>query len=195
MQINASQEAPVTVDGQAIEEVDHFTYLGSSVSKTGGTDENIKARINKAHLAFATLRPARRSKNLSCHTKLRLFSNNFKSVLLYEAKTLRCTKKLDRKLQVSTNTLNGQSASLTKTLTGKEPGRSQSIGREQRSITCQALDWNPQGKQRRGRPCLTWKRTLQAELKTISMTLEEAKRAERWKLVVRALCSRGNNEE
>jgi len=29
MRINANQEAPLTVDGQAIEEVDRFTYLGS----------------------------------------------------------------------------------------------------------------------------------------------------------------------
>jgi len=61
------------------------------------------------------------------------------------------------------------------------------------------LHWNPQGKWRRGGPSFAWKRTLQAELKTISMTWEEAKRAakdrERWKLVVRALCSRGNDEE
>jgi len=35
MQINASQEAPLTADGQAIKEVDRFTYLGSIVSKTG----------------------------------------------------------------------------------------------------------------------------------------------------------------
>jgi len=61
------------------------------------------------------------------------------------------------------------------------------------------LNWNPQGRRRRGRPHLTWKRTLQAELKTISMTWEEAKRAakdqDRWKLIVRALFSRGNKEE
>lgn len=52
MQINASQEAPLIVDGQAIEEVDRFTFLGSIVSKTGGTDEDVKARINKAREAM-----------------------------------------------------------------------------------------------------------------------------------------------
>jgi len=61
------------------------------------------------------------------------------------------------------------------------------------------LNWNPQGRRRRGRPRLTWKRTLQAELKTISMTWEEAKRAakdqEGWKLIVGALFSRGNEQE
>ena len=37
MRISTSHEAPLTVDGQAIEEVHRFTYLGSNVSKTGGT--------------------------------------------------------------------------------------------------------------------------------------------------------------
>ena len=30
------------------QDIDHFTYLRSIVSKTGGTEEGIKARINKA---------------------------------------------------------------------------------------------------------------------------------------------------
>ena len=53
---NASQEAPITFDCQAIEKVEPFTYLGSTVSKTGGTDEVVKARINKARRASTILR-------------------------------------------------------------------------------------------------------------------------------------------
>ena len=83
MEINASQEASFTVDGQAIEEVAQFTFLGSIVSKTEGTDENVKARINKAREAFAILRPVCGSKNLSCSVKLRLFNSNAKLVLLH----------------------------------------------------------------------------------------------------------------
>ena len=41
--INAS---PLTVHGEAIEEVDRFTYLGSIVSKTGRADEGVKAKIS-----------------------------------------------------------------------------------------------------------------------------------------------------
>ena len=104
MRVNASQELPVTVDGQAIEEVDRSTYLGRIVSKPGGTDEDVKARINNARHAFATLRPVWRSKNLSVRAKLRLFNSNVKSVLLYGGETWRRTKKLDHKLQVFINT-------------------------------------------------------------------------------------------
>ena len=89
---------------KGIEKADRFTYLGSTVSKTGGTDEDIKTRINKAHQAFATLRPVWRSKNLSSCMKLRLFISNVKSVLLYGPKeTWRHTRKWDHKLQVFIN--------------------------------------------------------------------------------------------
>ena len=104
MRVNASQEVPLTVYGQAIEQVDRSTYLGSIASKTGGTDEDVKARINKTRQAFAILTPVWRSKNLSFRTKLRLFNSNVKSVLLYGAETWRRTKKLDHKLQVFINT-------------------------------------------------------------------------------------------
>lgn len=46
---------PITIERQEIEEVEKFTYPGSIFSKTGGSDENIKARVSKARHAFAML--------------------------------------------------------------------------------------------------------------------------------------------
>ena len=69
----------VSVSGARIEEVNEFTYLGSIVSKTGGTDEDIKARIGKARQAFAMLRPIWRSTALTTKTKLRVFESNVKA--------------------------------------------------------------------------------------------------------------------
>ena len=100
LRVNATQEALININVQAIEDVDNFTYLGSIVSKTGGADEDVKARISKARHAFVTLRPVWRNENLSLHTKLRLFNTNVKSVLLYGSETWRRTKSLDSKLQV-----------------------------------------------------------------------------------------------
>ena len=45
--------SPLTINDVTIEELDRFTYLGSIVRKTRGTDEDVKARINKARQAFA----------------------------------------------------------------------------------------------------------------------------------------------
>ena len=57
MRIGTKRGDGVSVAGAQIEEVDELTYLGSIVSKKGGTDENIKARIGKARQALVMLRP------------------------------------------------------------------------------------------------------------------------------------------
>ena len=43
--------ATIKVEGKILE-VDTFTYLGSGMGKTGGTEEDIKARIGKASGEF-----------------------------------------------------------------------------------------------------------------------------------------------
>jgi hypothetical protein len=60
-------------------------------------------------------------------------------------------------------------------------------------LTRQALEWNPQGKRRSGRPKNTWQRTMLEEAKEINKTWAEikaeAKNSVRWKILVEALCS------
>ena len=56
-------------------EVDEFTYPGSIVSKKGGTDEDIQARIGKARQVM--LRPVRRSTALrTTRTRLLLYETD-----------------------------------------------------------------------------------------------------------------------
>jgi len=60
-------------------------------------------------------------------------------------------------------------------------------------IARQALEWNPQGKQGRGRPKNTWQRMVLKEAKGVNKTWAEikadAKNRVRWKILVEALCS------
>ncbi|PZC71361.1 hypothetical protein B5X24_HaOG213580 [Helicoverpa armigera] len=59
-------------------------------------------------------------------------------------------------------------------------------------IPRQALDWNPQGKRKRGRPKQSWRRTIIAEAATMGRTWSEIKREAqdrtRWRSTVDALC-------
>ena len=66
MRINAiiNKETEVRLDQSYIEEVEEFTFLGSAMNKTGGTDEDIAARRKKAQQAFAMITPVWRSKDL-----------------------------------------------------------------------------------------------------------------------------------
>jgi hypothetical protein len=66
------------------------------------------------------------------------------------------------------------------------------------NITRQALDWNPQGKCKVGRPKQTWRRSIEAETRAAGMTWAELKRTSqnrvRWKGVIAAICSPRNPE-
>ena len=87
MRVNNKQQDPIRLQQENIKEADKFVYLGSVVSKDGGSDEDIRSRINKARHVFQTLRLIWRSSALSLHNKTRIFNTNVKSVLLYGSET------------------------------------------------------------------------------------------------------------
>ena len=72
---------------KAIEEVEHFTYLGSIVDTQGGTEADVKARIGKARVAFLQLKNVWNWKSnvLSLINKIKIFNTNAKTVLRYHA--------------------------------------------------------------------------------------------------------------
>ena len=57
MTIGESPNPTIKIDGKEIETVDWFTYtyVGSIVDVSRGTDANVKSRINKARHSFAVL--------------------------------------------------------------------------------------------------------------------------------------------
>ena len=220
LRMNAAQDTPIMLGGEAVEDVSKFTYLGSVVSKTGGTEEDIQARIGKARHVFVTLRPIWDSRAIQLNTKLRLFESNVKTVLLYGSETWRHTKRLDNKLQVFINTClrrilrirwperisNNELWRRTKQIPITDVVRQRKwrwighiLRRDHSCIARHSLDWNPQGKRKRGRPVMTWRRTLAAELKKVRMSWGEAKRLAqdrvRWRAVVLALCPEGDEED
>jgi len=89
---------------QHIEDVEGFTYLESIISKTGGTEEDIKSWIGKARHVFVTLKPVWNNRNILLKTKLTIFNYNVGFVLVYGSETWMHTKALDSKLQVYVNT-------------------------------------------------------------------------------------------
>ena len=52
MKANTKSNNVVTVGGKPLDETYCFTYLGSKINKTGGTEEDTKARIPKARVAI-----------------------------------------------------------------------------------------------------------------------------------------------
>ncbi|VDO52880.1 unnamed protein product [Schistosoma margrebowiei] len=93
----------ITIDGESLEDVKTFTYLGSIIDEHGGSDADVKARIGKARAAYLQLKNICNSKQLSTNTKVRYFNTNVKTVLLYAAETWRTAKAIIQKIQLSIN--------------------------------------------------------------------------------------------
>ena len=86
LKMNTTANAPVTVGGEPIKEVESFVYLASVVDiwASGG---NIWA-----------------SGRVSMRTKLRIFNSNVKSVLLYGCETWWTTQTMQQKIPIFFNT-------------------------------------------------------------------------------------------
>jgi len=148
------------------------------VSESGGTEEDIVARIRKAQQAFATLRSVWKSRVISLNTKLGIFNSNIKSVLLYGSETWRLAKALLSKVQsflnkrlrqiigifwpnVITNeelwARTGQEDVETTIKRRKWKWIGHTLRKAPNNITRMAMEWNPQGRRSRGRP-KQWRR-------------------------------------
>ena len=88
------------VNGEVVDEAEHFTYLGSKVSTSRNGEEEILVRISKESHGFASLRGTCRSKNISQMTNIRFFKSNVLSTLLYGAESWKMTKTIIREPQM-----------------------------------------------------------------------------------------------
>ncbi|CAH8567532.1 unnamed protein product [Schistosoma intercalatum] len=219
LRYNTACTNPITIDGEDLEDVKPFTYLGSIIDEQGGSDADVKARIGKARAAYLQLRNIWNSKQLSTNTKVRIFNTNVKTVLLYGAETWRTTKAIIQQIQVFINSC------LRKILQIRWPdtisnnvlwGRTNQIPAEEgirkkhwkwightlrkapNCVTRQALTWNPQGqRRRRGRPKNTLRREMEIDMRKMNKNwMELEKKAQDrvgWRMLVGGLCSIGSN--
>ena len=73
------------------------------MSKSGGTEEDVKRRIALANEAFISLNKVWSTKDISTNTKIKLFNSNIESILLYGFESWRTTKLITNKLQAFIN--------------------------------------------------------------------------------------------
>ncbi|VDO63455.1 unnamed protein product [Schistosoma margrebowiei] len=103
LKFRAENSNTITLDGETLEDVESFTYLGSIIDEQGGSDADVKATIGKARTAFLQLKNIWNSKQLSTNIRVRIFNTNVKAVLLYGTETWRTTTTTVKKVQVFIN--------------------------------------------------------------------------------------------
>jgi hypothetical protein len=64
------------------------------MTSTGGTEDEVKARIQKASAAFIQLYPVWIAREIYIKKKLKIFKSNVKCVLLFACETRKSTKKI-----------------------------------------------------------------------------------------------------
>ena len=188
MRLNTKKQQHVQIEGNEIQDVSTFTYLGAVLDNEGGTGADIRRRMSLARTTFAMLRPVWKSTSLSIKTKLHVFNSNVMSVLLYCSEMWRITSADEEKVDVFQRTClrrilkiywpttisneelykAAQTKSVSNIITRR---RWQWIGhvlrRERDSNMRVALTWTPEGKRKQGRPKNTWRRTVEAERKAL----------------------------
>ena len=100
MRVNTSNMQKFRLEEMEVEEVGSLVYLGSVVSESGGTEEDVASRIKKANGVFVQLYPVWRNLNISKEVKKQIFSTNVKSVLLHACETWKTTSQITRRLQI-----------------------------------------------------------------------------------------------
>ena len=189
--LNVSNPSPVTVNGEDLSTTEEFTYLGSTVRHDGGAGSDIKNRLSKARNAFRMMNNVWKSSQYSTKTKLRLYQTCVISTLLYGSECWRMTESDLNKLSIfhTKNLRRILRIFWPETISNQEllarcnqdsmgtiimRRRWKWIGhvmrREEDNITRTALHWTPEGRRRRERPKITWRRTVEAELKTLHHT-------------------------
>ena len=184
MTLNVAWPAPIKVGGQDLHNTATFTYLGSLISQTGGTSNDICSRLNKARYTFNNLNVIWSSAQYSKETKLSIYQSCVLPILLYGSESWRMTDNdmIMKKLS------SFHTKSLTKSLTLRifwlrvisnkdllaqchqenmrtiiRRRRWSWIGHVLRMEGCPLDTWRK--KRQRGRPKTTWRRTVETELK------------------------------
>lgn len=192
MRLNANTNQSITsTDGKEIEDVKSFTYLGSILTTTGGTNEDIRRRLGLAKMTYNKLTPIWNNGQISKRTKFRLFNSNIISVLLYGSETWKMTKNdeslvdtflhksLRRMLKIYwpqkvTNEEVRSRAGIEKVSDTIKRRRWKWLGHVLRMGNTRhakiAISWTPDGRRKRGRPKETWRRTIERERKDLGFS-------------------------
>ena len=97
--VNQYHEPQISVNGQTLQAVETFIYLGSTLSRTTTIDAEINNRISKASSAFGRLREkVWERRGISLETKLKVYRAVVLTTLLYGSETWTAYRRHEKQL-------------------------------------------------------------------------------------------------
>ena len=83
LRLGISEDEQVTLGNEKIDLVGSFSYLGSIISKDGGSSEDVKSRMSKAQGVFFTVKNVWKNRKISLQTKIRILEATVMTVVKY----------------------------------------------------------------------------------------------------------------
>jgi len=208
-----SQE--VSMGGELLEEVDHFKYLGATITADGKSEKEIRTRMAKGFQALSQLTRINKSNNISTSTKVHLLRSVVFSTFLYgceswtlstssekkiEAFEMKCYRRLLRvpytahrtneSIRSEIEAAIGVHKHLLQIVKERKLSWFGHITRSSPSLTQTILQGSVEGKRRRGRPRMTWRDNIKTWTNMpFSQLLEAAKDRHRWRDFIYCTCS------
>ena len=173
---NPGTKIDIKVDGETLEQVDKFKYLGATITEDGRSETEIKTRIGLAKSKFSYMSKLMTSRKLSLKLKLKILNCYVFSIFAYGAEAWTLTKVLEDRINAlemwclrkigkvswkekKTNkevcTLLGTHQKLLNKIKTRKLTYFGHIERQQ-SFLKQVLEGKLEGKRPRGRPRYTW---------------------------------------
>ena len=210
MRTEEAMAGNICLENRDINEVDSFKYLGTIIRNDGSLEDEFAERLKRGHQTMGRLNKIWRSNRLSSHTKIRLYISLVRSVLTYGNESWYCNETIERRFRVFENKAlrrilgvkwqdrvpNSIIREITRVpwldewmMTNRWRWLGHILRTNQQRIVREAVDWEPVGTRRRGRPRPTWVRTMRREAGEDWRTLpERAQDRNEWREYVRALC-------
>ena len=100
MKVKTDSSQTVTLVKRSVEETEEFTYLGRVLTTTGGTEQDVEARLGKDITVYRAMDKLWKSKIIGRATQVKIFNSNVKAVLLYVSESWPITLRMTVELQV-----------------------------------------------------------------------------------------------
>ena len=180
-----NREAPMQLDGEQVEMVDSFCYLGDVLSTEGGVERTIKARTAAAWKKWKDLAGLLTNRHVPMKSRGIIFNSCVRPVLLYGVETWSLTTRLEDTLQrcdrsmlryMAGISLNDRVASVeVARICGVKPldivmreNRLRWFGHVKRrrggGVLGAAMEMEVTGTRPRGRPRKTWMKNIEEDL-------------------------------
>ncbi|KAI8483214.1 hypothetical protein Bbelb_390960 [Branchiostoma belcheri] len=208
MTLGQNEVVPLKLDGEDLQEVSQFTYLGSTACKGNNVNVEIRKRIGLGAATFAKLKRVWKDRHIKLRTKIQIYNACVVSTVRYGAETWQMTVRQEKNLdtadqrwlrtilrvrwhqhisneEVRRRTGQPSLSTLVRRARVRWLGHVARMPRTR--LPRMALNWVPQGKRRRGGQQMTWEKTVMRDLEVMGITWEGARRTaqdrRQWKAV------------